>query len=329
MTSARIRFLAVFLVSCPLSIVVTPGGSTGDLKPGRNDVEFDHQGRTRTAIIMVPRSAAIPRNGWPLVLMLHGAGGSSKNVLESTGWAERGEKEGIVMVFPNGTPRDESRPESFSRNPQTWNSGAKESLSSGVSSAAAKNIDDVGFLTQLLQRVCRQLTIDPSRIYVAGHSNGAQMAYRFASERSTVVAAVGVMAGHSYAEHKSLASPVSLIQIVGDHDPFTPMEGGKAGILGRTMIVPPALDSPRLWAQSLSISNEAAVLRDDDTLTIREWGPAANGAEVRSIVVKGHGHAYLSRQDRFHPAILFGPTVNSINATETMWEFFIRHPKLH
>jgi polyhydroxybutyrate depolymerase len=260
-------------------------------------------------------------------MMLHGGGGSSENVIESTGWAELGEQEGIVAVFPNGTPVDESRPQSFSRNPQTWNSGATESLSSGPRSAAAKNIDDVGFLTQLIQRVCRQLKIDPRRIYVAGHSNGAQMAYRFASVRSTMVAAAGVMAGHSYANQERLNSPVSLIQIVGDRDPFTPMTGGEAGILGRTMTVPPALDSPRLWARTLGLSNEATMTRDDDTLTIRRWGPAANGAEVRSIVVKGHGHAYLSRQDRFHPAILFGPTVNSINATETMWEFFQVHPK--
>jgi polyhydroxybutyrate depolymerase len=260
-------------------------------------------------------------------MMLHGAGGSGKNVFESTGWTEMGEKEGIVTVFPNGTPRDESRPESFSRNPQTWNSGATISLSSGELSAIAKKIDDIGFLTQLIERVCRQIKIDRRRIFVAGHSNGAQMAYRFASERSPMIAAVGVMAGHSYAEQKPLASPVSLVQIVGDNDPFTPMAGGKAGVLGRTMTVPPALDSPRHWAESIGISDSAKVSRDDSTLTIRRWGPGSNGAEVLSIVVKGHGHAYLSRQDRFHPAILFGPTMNSINATETMWEFFMEHPK--
>lgn len=237
MNSARIRLLIVLLSSCSLSMLGA-GGSTGDLKPGRNDVEFDYQGRTRTAIIMVPRSHAVPPEGWPLVMMLHGAGGSSKNVFESTGWAELGQKEGIVTVFPNGTPRDESRPESFLGNPQTWNSNATLSLSSGASSAIAKKIDDIGFLTQLLERVCRQLNIDPRRVYVAGHSNGAQMAYLFASKRSSMIAAVGVMAGHSYAERKPLDSPVSLIQIVGDHDPFTPMAGGEAGVLGRTMTVP-------------------------------------------------------------------------------------------
>jgi polyhydroxybutyrate depolymerase len=302
--------------------------SLTELRPGRNDVEFDFQGRTRSAVIMVPRSVPAPAEGWPLVMMLHGAGGSAENVIESTGWVELGEQAGIVTVFPNGTPRDESRPASFSGNPQTWNSGAFASLSSGTKSAAAKKIDDVGFLDELLQRVRRQVRINPARIFVAGHSNGAQMAYLFASKRSTKVAAVGVMAGHSYAAHNPLPSPVSLLQIVGDHDPFTPMAGGNAGILGRTMIVPPALDAPRSWAESLGLPDAPRMLRDDDTLAIRQWGPDARSVEVRSIVVKGHGHAYLSRHDRFHPALLFGPFVRPINATETMWEFFRRHPKV-
>lgn len=318
----------LILSLCTLSPVATTANrSSGELKPGRNDVEFDHQGRTRTAVIIVPRKAAMPPQGWPVVMMLHGGGGSSKNVMESTGWAELGEREAIVTIFSNGTPRDESKAESFSRNPQTWNSGAKESLSSGTSSAAAKNIDDVGFLTELIERVCRQLNIDPRRICVAGHSNGGEMAYRFGSERSNLVAAVGVMAGHFYAEPRPLDSPVSLLQIVGDRDPFTPIAGGEVAILGRTATVPPALESPRTWAKNLGLSDGPRVVQDDQKLKILHWGPAKNGAEVRSMIVKGHGHAYLSPRDKFHPRFLFGPTVSSINATETMWAFFKEHPK--
>jgi polyhydroxybutyrate depolymerase len=326
MIAAALWMLVLSL--CTLSPAATTANrSSGELKRGRNDVEFAHQGRTRTAVIIVPRKAAMPQQGWPLVMMLHGGGGSSKNVMESTGWAELGEKEGIVTVFPNGTPRDESKAESFSRNPQTWNSGAKESLSSGTSSAAAKNIDDVGFLTELIERVRRQLNIDPRRTYVAGHSNGAQMAYRFGSERSNLVAAVGVMAGHFYAEPRSLDSPVSLLQIVGDRDPFTPIAGGEVRILGRKATAPPALEGPRIWAKTLGLPDEPRVVQDDKKLKILRWGPAQNGAEVRSMIVKGHGHAYLSPQDKFHPRFLFGPTVSSINATETMWAFFKEHPK--
>jgi polyhydroxybutyrate depolymerase len=297
------------------------------LHPGRNDVEFDHDGRRRTAVIFIPKTDQGPTTGWSLVMMLHGAGGGATNVIESTGWADLGQREGFVTVFPNGTPRDEKRRENFVGNPQTWNSGGKQSLAAGELSATAKEIDDVGFLGELIERAQREIRIDPKRIYVAGHSNGAGMAYRFGFERADLVAAVGVVAGHCFVEPKPLTSRVSLIQIVGDKDPFTPMAGGEVTIAGRTASMLPALQSPRTWASMLGLPSEPKTIQEDSTLSVLVWGPAQNGAEVRSIVIKGHGHAYPSPTDRFHPAFLFGPTAKTLNATETMWRFFREHPR--
>jgi len=260
-------------------------------------------------------------------MMLHGAGGSAGNVIESTGWAELGDKEGFITVFPNGTPRNERRSESFLGNPQTWNSGGRESLAAGESAATAKNINDVGFLGELILRIRREVEIDPERIFVAGHSNGAGMAYRFGFERADLIAAVGVVAGHFFLDPAPLRHPVSLIQIVGDKDPFTPMEGGKVTAAGRTATLPPALQSPRVWATMIGLAPEPSVLQDDEKLQILEWGPSKAGTEVRSIVVKGHGHAYPSPGDRFHPRALFGPTVRTLDATEELWKFFREHPK--
>ena len=110
-------------------------------------------------------------------------------------------------------------------------------------------------------------------------------------------------------------------------DPFAPMAGGSLDFLGWKYKVPPALDSACLWAQSHHMSDKFIIHLDNDKLTICIWGPTASGAEVHSIVVKGHGHAYLSPKVKFKPIKLFGPTVNSINATETIWKFFVDHPK--
>ncbi|MBF8296694.1 MAG: hypothetical protein HW389_3239, partial [Bacteroidetes bacterium] len=187
-------FLAFVLMSF-LAVIASSDGKRlvlPQLHPGRNDVEFDHDGRRRTAVIFIPKAKQIPATGWSLVMMLHGGGGSANNVIESTGWAELGGMEGFVTIFPNGTPKNEKRRESFVGNPQTWNSGGKKSLAAGELSATAKEIDDVGFLGELMERVQREIGIDPKRIYVAGHSNGAGMAYRLGFERSDLVAAVGV-----------------------------------------------------------------------------------------------------------------------------------------
>jgi polyhydroxybutyrate depolymerase len=297
------------------------------LHPGRNDITFEHKGRQRTAIIVVPTDGTSPEAGWPLVMMVHGAGGSAKQVMETSGWAELGKREKFVTVFPNGTPKNEKRTESFLGNPQTWNSGGKSSLAAGELSAAAKEIHDVGFLGELITCVQRELRIDPNRIYVAGHSNGAGMAYRFGFERSDLVAAIGVVAGTFYPEPKPLPHPVSLIQIVGDKDPFTPMAGGTVTIAGRKADMPPAMQSPERWASMLGLHPDARIVQDDEKLKILEWGPDSANAGVRAIIIKGHGHAYPSPSDRFHPAFLFGPTVKTLNASDTIWKFFREHAR--
>ena len=85
-------------------------------------------GRNRTWMQMVPANRHDAPRARPLVVMLHGAGGSAGRVIGATRWDEVAEREGFVVACPNGTPSNESKRESFLRNPQTWNSGQGTSL---------------------------------------------------------------------------------------------------------------------------------------------------------------------------------------------------------
>ena len=306
----------------------SPGGPAGaNLRPGKSELAIEFEGRRRTAVVFIPTLVAAPEDGWPLVLMLHGAGGSARNVIEATGWADLGEHEGFVTVFPNGTPSYEGRKESFLRNPQSWNSGEHSTFAARARSAIAKKVNDVGFLNALIDTLGRRTTIDRRRIFVAGHSNGASMAYRFGFERSSLVAAVGAVAGHFMTTEGALRSPVSLIQIVGDQDPYTPLGGGEAGVGRHKMVVAPALEAPTRWAKLLGLAPEPRIIRDDEKLKEYEWGPSEQDEEVRSVIVKGQGHNYPRRSVVRVSSIVMGPSVNSISATETIWDFFKSHPK--
>jgi len=186
-------------------------------------------GRERNAAIVIPIMPP-PPHGRALVLMLHGAGGSAETVMSSTRWGQLAERENFVVVCPDGTASDETRPQNFLRNRQTWNSGQAFSISSGEQSAEAKAVDDVGFLSALIQYVSTLTPINPRQIFVAGHSNGACMAFQFAAARADLVAACGVMAGHLRVGLASLSSPVALLVVSGDQDPFAPLAGGPAGL---------------------------------------------------------------------------------------------------
>ncbi|HXX62327.1 MAG TPA: PHB depolymerase family esterase [Bacteroidota bacterium] len=324
-TLAFLLVVVTILGSCRSD---SPGGPGGvNLRPGKSELAIEFEGRRRTAVVFIPTLAPAPEEGWPMVLMLHGAGGSTRSVIEATGWADLGERDGFVTVFPNGTPSYEGRKESFLRNPQSWNSGEHSSFAARARSAIAKKINDVGFLTALIDTLGRRTSIDPRRIYVAGHSNGASMAYRFGFERSSLVAAVGAVAGHFMATEGRLTSPVSLIQIVGDQDPYTPLGGGEAGVGRHKMVVAPALEAPTRWARLMGLGSVPRIIRDDEKLKEYQWGPSEQDEEVRTLIVKGQGHNYPRRSVAHVSSIVMGPSVNSLSATETIWEFFKAHPK--
>jgi polyhydroxybutyrate depolymerase len=279
--------------------------------------------RSRTAILVVPDGVP-PAKGWPVVLALHGAGGSAEQMLRTTGWREVARRERFVLVGADGTPADETRRARFVGNMRTWNSGVGAGLSTGENTAFAKRIDDVGFLLALLDTVSARTRVDPKRVFVAGHSNGAGMSYRVAAEHPDRFAAIGVMAGHLFDDApRTLSVPVPLVQIVGDRDPLVPMNGGPVRMgRGATVTLRPALDSPARWAAMNRLPGAATILRDD-SVTVRQWGAATDRVVVRSYVVKGHGHTWLwpNSGERL-PERLVGPTRQSLNATETMWSFF-------
>lgn len=317
------------LVPAALLCLGLMGWSRRDGSAGGGDValRFVHEGRTRTATLFVP-AATPPAAGWPLVLLLHGAGGGGAQMLRNDGWVEVAQREHFVVVAPDGTPADELRPARFVGNPRTWNSGVGGGLATTGSSAFSKRIDDVGYMMALLDTVARRMRIDAGRVFVAGHSNGAGMSMRTAAEHPERFAAVGVMAGHLFTDAPpTLAPAVSLLQIVGDRDPLMPMAGG-AVRLGRsgTATLRPALDSPTRWAAMNRITSGPHIVRDD-SITVRQWGPVPSGVVVVSEIVKGHGHGWLSPGADRLPERLIGPRRAALNTTETMWAFFEAHAR--
>ena len=284
-------------------------------------------GRRRTATLVIPSALPPPVVGRALVVMLHGAGGSTANVLASTHWERLAERENFVVVCPNGTPCDESKSESFFRNPQTWNDGKGFSMSSGDRSAEAKGVDDVGFLAALILRVSTLTAIDPRQVFIAGHSNGAVMASRFGASRPDLVAAVGVMAGPNFfAGSESFSSPVALISISGEKDPIVPLAGGLAGPRRQQFETRAQRQNAEGWARANGLPTGTTMMRDDKDVAVERWGPSDEGLEVRWIVVKNHGHAWAGGESRL-PGFLIGPASDALDATVTMWEFFKAHPK--
>src|SRR5580704_9910390 len=77
-------------------------------------------GFDRHFIVHVPPTFDAKRK-LPVVIMLHGAGGTAQQAMEQTGWDRKADHEEFIAVFPDGVAERPKLPANFFLNPQTWN----------------------------------------------------------------------------------------------------------------------------------------------------------------------------------------------------------------
>lgn len=245
------------------------------------------QGRTaREAILYVPSDLEEPA---PLLLLLHGGGGSAGQVRASSRMDAVADEQGFAVLYAQGTPPRRNSPL------HAWNAMAC------CGTAYAEQVDDVRFLGALLDGALEHYPVDAQRVGVAGHSNGAMMAYRLAAERSDIVTAAMPVAGSiggqvdedaPVAVIPQPAHPVSVLAIHASDDDHVPFEGGHGEA---------AIDGPRIdlsVADAIAFWRSADGIQADPVMTERgdgvvEWdqGPGNRGTRVVLLVTEG-GHGW-------------------------------------
>jgi polyhydroxybutyrate depolymerase len=304
----------------PLNCDCIQGNSKGTwdlLIPNHDPLYFMiHDGLIRSYRLHIPESYN-DQVLTPLVVVLHGGGGRSVTMLRKTNFSVESEKEGFICVYPNG----------FSRFPlffRMWNGG----YCCGI--ALDKNVDDVGFIKTLINHLCSQLTIDPQRIYVTGHSNGAIMAYRLGAELSDMIAAIAPVAGSigGYADEDDPLYvipeplyPVSVMAFHGRLDQNVPYNGGQGNKSRRYGSDLSVNESIRFWVThnkcdpvpETQVSDSGNIILD-----LYKEGQSNTEVYLYTIVNGGHGWPGSDTGDR--------PT-QEISATELIWDFFTQHPK--
>ena len=200
-------------------IASVPGGMPIWSIPFINDGKtgfFLHEeqidGKLRRWATYLPQKYYEIADSVPLVFMLHGFTSSWQSVAEVSDWHKLADEIGFVVVYPSAYVSD--IPLKFLNSIRTtaWNSYAYQ----------IENLDDVSFLREVKKRIQEQLRIDSSRIYLAGHSNGCQMAFRVAGEAPALfaaIAAVGSTIGGYDATLKSVEpNPVPIWLIKTEYD---------------------------------------------------------------------------------------------------------------
>ena len=279
-------------------------------------LEYDGQRRSWLAYVPASKSARPA-----LVLVLHGSMGTGEDMRMMTryGFDVLAERDGFIAVYPDGYKRH-------------WNDCR------GTASYAAniENIDDVGFLRALVQRMVEEQGVDPDRVFATGLSNGGQMAYRLGLEAPDLVAGVAAMAASLPVDANLDCEPsggaVAAMVMNGTADPVNPYEGGLVEIFGDASrgTVRSSVETAEYWA-GLAGYNEAGGYRawpkqvaDDETSVASTDWSAPGRVPVSLVTIVGGGHTVPNPV--FNLPRIIGPTSHQLDGPEIIWEFFDRVP---
>jgi len=171
-------------------------------------------GRTRTYKVV---DLSNGEDDVPMVLVVHGFGGSAEAMSAYTGIEAALAEAGVdaVVVYPNGSGADEG-------SPQSWNAGGCCPF------AMYGPVDDVSFFTRLISTVEVDYSTDPDQVWFVGHSNGGMMGYRLACEIADKVSAIGVAAGALMVDACAPSRPINVLHLHGELDAVVPLNGGDA-----------------------------------------------------------------------------------------------------
>ncbi len=311
---AQTRFHALILAAVLAGSLGT-GAQAGGAGEDRTET-IQSGSKQRTYHVHLPQAAQLGRM-LPLVMVFHGGGGRGTGAARLYGFNQLADARGFAVVYPDGLDR-------------RWNDGRGTTGERWLNTVL---VDDVSFVSAVIDRLTVTLHIDPRRVYATGISNGGIFSHRLACELPDKIAAIAPVAGtiaEPEAPRCTPRRPVSVVEFHGTEDRFVPYTGGE--ILGRpergrvlsvgdTMALWVRIDGCPIPAERVQLP---PVHPEDSTRVQRTaYGSCRRGSEAVLYTIVGGGHTWPGTA--WIP--LLGPVSRQIDATEVIWEFFSRHPK--
>ncbi len=276
-------------------------------------------GITRTYHIQYPQDS----ENKPLVIVLHGHGGSSDQSLglglgknPQKIWLEVAREHKFTVLVPNGELGQE--------NTRGWNDCRTDDV-------ANPTTDDVKFITSLLEEVEIIYKHNVNRVYVAGVSNGALMAQRLVEEIPEKIAAFASIVNNRAVNSNCLDSnePISALFMNGTLDLFVPYDGGQ--ILGDRGLVRSTDESVTHWVirnqtDTTPIIENFDDINNSDNSSVQKFTylNGLNNTQVILYKINGGGHTEPSIIENYSQAYLniVGEQNKDIEMAQEVWKFF-------
>ncbi len=221
----------------------------------------------------------------PLVLDLHGSGGSSAGQARNSGLetVSAGGERFIVATLDAVDAR--------------WNVPVQNGRP-----------DDVAYVSDVIDHVAARVCTDLARVYATGFSGGARMTSLLGCRLGARIAAIAPVSGLRLPGAGCSSPTVPVLTFHGLADPQNTYDGHLPD-RGEEWLesVPEALAG---WARHDSCKGNAILDDPPGPLSTMRYEGCADGSEVRMIRIDGLGHAWTRKE---------------VDTTVVMWQFFKSH----
>ena len=273
--------LAVFVVTgCTAPI---DAGATGTGTATTTPLETVEVGGVSRGYLLRTPDDAEDREPMPVVVMIHGAGGNGERAEAATGLTAIAETNGFIAAYPYGT-QAANIPGEFS-----WNAG----VCCGV--PARSGVDDVAFITAMLDQIAATYPVDPEQIYIGGFSNGGMLSYRLACELGDRIAGIAVVSGALNVPECAAPDPIDLLVIHGTADLVVPYAGGETaartaarfGTWTNTSVA----DSVDFWRERDGCERRPTTITEE-SVTTETYLDCDGGTRIEVVTISEGGHEW-------------------------------------
>ena len=312
--------IATVLLSC-LLLTINSGCLDNFFESDEETTYYDEAGLSKDCIvhdnsyrcwlILIPENVA-NKEKVPLVIDMHGIGGTMYLQHNLTQFANLSQEHNFLVAYPQG-------------NDNSWNMA--DDLCCG-------DDDDFGFILKMIETIIQRYTVDESRIYSTGWSNGCGMTQRLVAQASEIFAAGACSSMYFLDEPSPDYSPIPFMEIHGlvdelVHYPSVSLVGFYYGVYNIEAALVGAIQNFENWADMngcQGLMPEIIELQDD--YDIRAYSDCENGAEVRLMTQFYTSHnPYLNDYPASSGVGRGKGNPTGIQTTQILWDFLNQYSK--
>lgn len=263
-----------------------------------NTLEFGGESREFLSYVpaMYDGSEAVP-----IVFCLHGLGDNMNN-FSNIGMNLVADTANFIVITPQALVDDLTQS-------AAWNSGA-----GAFGIFPNTDVDDVGFISAMIDTLAADYNIDLSRVYSCGFSMGGFMSQRLACELNDRIAAIASVAGTIGNDVScNPGNNVPVCHFHGTVDSTVAYEGNTFGS--------DAEDTVEFWVDNNGCDTDSVhtnlpdLFVDGYTVEHTIYLNCNDEADVEHFKVNGANHVWLGQ-------------MNDISYTPEIWKFFLNHENI-